>query len=270
MQWHLPTADGAGELYVREIGSGETIIALHGGFARGQHTTLLPAVKHLADRFRLVLYDQRGTMRSPVPPEAYSLSGHIADLEQLRTELGLARINLIGHSAGGNIAMAYLDRFPDRVGDLVLLSPSPPTTLPDTEAFQRFVHRPAVERELAACGTAQDARTESLRRRIRFAAANCYHVERWRELPADGVAGPPPRLTDAPENWDYLAALARRTAPVPVILGDHDTVDLTGNRWPEAARLARTVELHIISEAGHFSWIDQPAEFRRVLDRALD
>ncbi len=280
-EWYLPTADSAGELYVREIGEGEPIVVLHGGFARGQHASLIAPLRHLSEHYRLVFYDQRGALRSPVPPDSYSLLGHISDVDQLRNALQADRLNLIGHSAGGNIAMAYLDQFPERVGGLVLLSASPPlprralTTSErrDRTAFSRFVHRPEVAAEWACYGldrdeTILDARARTRLWRIRFAAANCYHVDRWRQLPAGGIYFNEgvPALKDAPDSWNYLEALSRRAATTHVIVGDHDHVDMTGEHWRTAASTVENLELHVIDKAGHFSWIDQPSEFRGIID----
>jgi pimeloyl-ACP methyl ester carboxylesterase len=115
------------------------------------------------------------------------------------------------------------------------------------------------------------ARARTRRSRIRFAAANCYYVERWRQLPASGtyLNGNALSLTDSPDAWNYLDTLSRRSATTHVIVGDHDTVDMTGEHWRAAARTAENLELHVIKHAGHFSWIDQPAEFRRIINHAL-
>jgi pimeloyl-ACP methyl ester carboxylesterase len=49
----------------------------------------------------------------------------VDDVEALRAHLGRDRIDLLGHSAGGSLAMLYAARCPDRVNCLVLVNPSP-------------------------------------------------------------------------------------------------------------------------------------------------
>src|SRR5205085_12696322 len=80
-----------------------------------------------AGRYRFVLYDQRGSLRSPAPDSSITLAAMVADLDQLRHDLGLQRVTLLGHSMGNTLAYAYLAAHPDRVRGLVLMDPLLPT-----------------------------------------------------------------------------------------------------------------------------------------------
>src|SRR5690606_33585315 len=83
----------------------------------------------LESQYRLIFYDQRGSLRSPCPSSLVSVEQHIADLEALRAELAIDAPVIIGHSMGTFLAMSYLERHPHRVGGLVLLGsyvPAPP------------------------------------------------------------------------------------------------------------------------------------------------
>jgi proline iminopeptidase len=114
------------ELYYRSVGSGRPVIVVHGGPGLG-HYYLRPGMDVLADRFRLVYYDQRGTGRSEVgDPDRVSLEGGIADLEALIDELGIERANLVGHSFGANLVALFASRHPGRVASAVLSNPGPP------------------------------------------------------------------------------------------------------------------------------------------------
>lgn len=76
----------------------------------------------LKSSFRCVRYDLRGHARSPKPALPYALHDLVADLEELREELGIARAHLVGHSLGGMIAPAYALLHPERVLSLGLFS----------------------------------------------------------------------------------------------------------------------------------------------------
>jgi pimeloyl-ACP methyl ester carboxylesterase len=56
--------------------------------------------------------------------DAYRCDNVAEDLEALRQNLGLERLDLFGHSAGANIVLRYAEYHPERVSRLVLVTPS--------------------------------------------------------------------------------------------------------------------------------------------------
>ncbi|XXJ61391.1 alpha/beta fold hydrolase [Embleya sp. MST-111070] len=81
----------------------------------------------LSGHRRLIVLDLRGTGRSAIPqdPSSYRCDRLVDDVEALREHLGLPRMDLLGHSAGTNIATQYAARHPEKVGKLALIGPSP-------------------------------------------------------------------------------------------------------------------------------------------------
>ncbi|HKC77066.1 MAG TPA: alpha/beta fold hydrolase, partial [Gaiellaceae bacterium] len=73
----------------------------------------------LDDTFELVLLSPRGSAGSD-PAHDYSLAAYAADVESLREHLGAERIDLLGFSHGGMVAMTYAATFGSRVARLVL------------------------------------------------------------------------------------------------------------------------------------------------------
>ena len=278
-------------LYVNAFGRGDTVVVLHGGWG-AEHSYLLDAVEGLEDEYHFVFYDQRGSLRSPIADSLVdrliSVGEHLDDLDLIRRELGLERMNLLAHSMGTFLAMAYLEAYPERVGGLILLGalpPKTPTTPQDSTLYreqeqrgQSFVERPAVEAEVEEEGLDRGIRELSGKERthqwrIRFAGANLYHVERWREMGGgmafyNGYVGQAASRT-MPERYDFIPVLERHPRPVAVVLGDHDYVDMGGRAWRPVAASMPNVDLHTIEEAGHVPWIDQPQAFRKTLAQAL-
>ncbi|MDX6279701.1 MAG: proline iminopeptidase, partial [Kribbellaceae bacterium] len=74
----------------------------------------------------LVMLDLRGTGASEVPADttSYRCDRQVEDVEALREQLGLEQLDLLGHSAGANLAVLYATRYPSRVRKLVLITPS--------------------------------------------------------------------------------------------------------------------------------------------------
>ncbi|HEX7089425.1 MAG TPA: alpha/beta hydrolase [Longimicrobiales bacterium] len=287
-EWYLPVTDGC-RLFVKEYGHGtDTVIVLHGGWG-AEHSYLMDAFVGLEDRYHLVFYDQRGSLRSPCPDSAISVAAHVADLERLRDELGLNRVHLVGHSMGTYLAMQYLAQHPDRVAGLVLLGtllpqnpPSEDLALASSEPApltrEAFFERPAVLEELRKHGLDRDSGALSAKDRtnawrIRFAGVNLYHVERWRQLKGGQVfyndrAGRAAAET-MPESYDFTDALREHRCRIWIIDGDHDYLDFGATHLRRWSARVPNVRLVILEHAGHVAWIDAPAEFRRVLAEAL-
>ena len=73
----------------------------------------------LAAHRQLVLLDLRGTGDSAVPADPVDVplsTGRSDDVEALRVHLGLERIDLLGHSAGGSLAIAVRGGAPGAAG----------------------------------------------------------------------------------------------------------------------------------------------------------
>ncbi|MCP4573678.1 MAG: gamma-glutamyltransferase [bacterium] len=115
--------NGEHSLYYTTRGSGDPIVVLHGG-PGFDHRQFLPFIWELAAEHQVILYDQRGTGLSSGPVDSLSITidTFLADLEAVRRHFGLERMNLLGHSWGGILAMHYAREHPDRLQSLILCS----------------------------------------------------------------------------------------------------------------------------------------------------
>jgi pimeloyl-ACP methyl ester carboxylesterase len=85
-----------------------------------QNPVMGPLLRHLADRFRLVRYDGRGTGLSDRDPPVISFQTMLYDLEAAVDVLSQERFALLGISGGAATSIAYAVRHPQRVSKLVL------------------------------------------------------------------------------------------------------------------------------------------------------
>jgi proline iminopeptidase len=110
-------------------GAGTPLMVVNGG-PGFDHTYLLlsPAWDALAKNRRVIMYDQRGTGRSTGDHknQTFTLKDQIDDLEALRAHLGLERMDLLGHSWGGYLVMAYAAVHPDRITHLFIVDSAAP------------------------------------------------------------------------------------------------------------------------------------------------
>jgi 3-oxoadipate enol-lactonase len=202
----MPTA--AHGLWYEETGSGEAVVLLHEGVVDSR--IWRDAVPLLADRFRVVSYDQRGYGRSPMWAGPYSL---LDDLVGVLEEVGIERAALVGASRGGRIALVAALEAPERVSSLVLVGSGLPG------------HRLEIE------GTPeQEARWEAAEERGDLHELAEIDLEVWAPLGADDELrtmfhenaaasnGDDPTTADP----DVKSRLGEIAVPTLVVTGAHD------------------------------------------------
>lgn len=273
-------ADDGTMLAYEESGAGAPLVCLPGGPM--QASEYLDDIGGLGAHRRLVRLDLRGTGSSAVPADAssYRVDRQVDDVEALRRRLGLARLQLLGHSAGAALAVQYAAAHPDRIERLVLVCPSPRSVgLEIPDAARRLIAQlrrgepwfpdafAAFERIWAGTGTeaeweavapffwgrwdaASQAAQAAIEGQQNAAAAEVFYA-------AGGIDGPATR-----------AALGRLAAPVLVVAGEYDLA-LPPASARELAALFPHGEVVVQPGAAHTPWIDDPALFVPVVARFL-
>ena len=109
-------------IYWEESGNpaGKPVVFVHGGPGGGTD----PKQRRFFDpsAYRIILFDQRGCGRSTphASLEANTTWDLVADMEAIRERLGVDRWQVFGGSWGSTLALAYAQRHPERVTELVL------------------------------------------------------------------------------------------------------------------------------------------------------
>jgi len=109
-------------VYYEESGNpkGKPVVFVHGGPGGGTD----PKHRRFFDpqRYRIVLFDQRGCGRST--PHAClddnTTWALVSDMEKVRVKLGIEKWLVFGGSWGSTLALAYAEAHPERVSELVL------------------------------------------------------------------------------------------------------------------------------------------------------
>jgi proline iminopeptidase len=110
------------ELHVEESGNpdGKPVVFLHGGPGGGTG----PKHRRFFDprKYRIILFDQRGCGQSAPYAEVRENTTWdlVADIERIRHHLGVDRWQVFGGSWGSTLALAYAQKHPERVTELVL------------------------------------------------------------------------------------------------------------------------------------------------------
>ncbi|MEV6399452.1 alpha/beta hydrolase [Streptomyces sp. NPDC051907] len=274
----MPTvtaADGT-ELAYHVRGDGEPLLCLPGGPMRA--SAYLGDLGGLASRRRLVMLDLRGTGDSSAPrdPAAYRCDRQVDDVEALRAHFGWDRVDVLAHSAGGDLALLYAARHPRRIRTLSLITARARALGVDFTAEHR--------REAAALRTAESW-FEAARDAYEaiwfgspsdadFDAAAPFFYGRWDAAAQALSAAEAEQCNDqaaemyaAPGAFDPVAAraaLASLDAPVLVLAGELDG----GPRPRVAADIAKLfphAELVVQPGAGHYPWLDDPVRFTQTV-----
>ena len=300
----LDVGDG-NRIYWEACGNpeGKPAVVVHGGpgsgCTSGQRRSFDPA------RYRAILFDQRGCGRStphasdPRTDMSVNTTDHlIADMERLREHLGIERWLLYGGSWGSTLSLAYAERHPERVSEIVLVAVGTSRRSEIDwlyrgagrffpEEWERFrAGVPEAERDgdvLAAYARRMEDPDPEVRRR---AASDWVTWEdavisleskgrpgAYSDRPPDGLLAFVRICAHYAANGAFVeeGAILRdagHLAGVPGIL-IHGRLDLGGplaTAW-ELARAWPDAELHVIEDSGHTGSPEMAAAIGRALDR---
>lgn len=110
-------------LYYETYGpeGGDAVILSAGLGGSGEYWR--PQVKALAERWRVILYDHRGTARSDrVLPPNHSVEQMADDAIAVLDGLGVASAHLVGHALGGHVGLALALKAPERLKYVVAVN----------------------------------------------------------------------------------------------------------------------------------------------------
>jgi len=253
-------------LFVKIMGQGYPLVLMHGGPSL-DHTTLLP-LEPLADQYTLIFYDHRCNGRSEgADVTTMTMDNLTADADTLRQALGYDQWIVLGQSFGGNVALEYALRYPQRLSRLILM---------DTGGDQWWVNHNAPEL-LAKRGFRAEA-VEAARRFyngqvtpdeylptfMKFMKAYSYHFSLLEQPGIVTLAmkfglGPPMKLRpealifgygQVMQGWTVMDRLGEIQVPTLVTAGRYDFLfppehqAILADRIPDA-------RLELIECAGH-------------------
>lgn len=105
-------------LYCREAGEGEPLILLHGNGESGEY--FVHQIEFFAKKYRVLAPDTRGHGQSPRGEGAFNLAHFVEDLKDFMDEKGIDKAHILGFSDGGNTALMFALKYPERVKKLIV------------------------------------------------------------------------------------------------------------------------------------------------------
>jgi proline iminopeptidase len=256
------------------------LAVLHGG-PGAHHDYLLPQFLRLAERYRLVFYDQRGGGRSrETGPGDVSWQHHVQDLTHVVRELRLEPLTILGYSWGALLALLYAIEAhrhanlpkPQR---LVLIDPAP-LSRPYRQAFEdEFARRQRSEairelrEDLADSGLRENDPDAWRQKQFELGVAPYFTT------PAAAAALTPFRVTAKVQqsvwhslgDFDVIPDLANLHLPAFFVHGRHDPIPLDSTERAAGAMRAR---LLVLERSGHVPYVEQPDALFSAIEQYLE
>lgn len=255
-----------GRLHFDALGYAEPPLVLVHGYC-GSGLDFADVRRDLARRRRVVRIDQRGHGRSGRAP-SYSVEKLVADLGVALEQLGGPRVDLLGHSMGGMVALRQALRRSELIRSLILVStsaepaplasvPVPPVGLPRRvkARLARVLGRDPAARLAAEVRGGRQAR------------------RRFLALTRAGHRAVDPRATvqlgeDFGRLPSVLEALEDLRVPTLVLVGAEDARFLGPSRRLAAA--LPEAELVVVPGAGHYPQIENRKRWLEAVERHLE
>ena len=231
-------------------GPGHPVILLHAGTQSAAGWPYQQPVLAQAG-YRAIAYSRRGYYRShPADPEHPGVGAE--DLHQLVEHLALRRVDLVGAAQGGFFALDYVLAYPERVRSIAIVSSYMGISEPDYQAVNARL-RPAFFATLP-----HDFQELS----PSYRAGNPEGLAAWHALEQQAIVGR--RVTPRrpqPLTWARLESIEH---PTLLLTGDSDLY-VPPSLLRMQARHMSHADVHIVAEAGHSPYWEQPVVFNEVL-----
>jgi proline iminopeptidase len=253
-----------------------TLMVLHGG-PGSDHSYFKPWIRPLTEVAQVIYVDHRGNGRSELTgPATYNIDQIVDDLEALRRLLGLGRIQLLGHSFGGMVALTFALRHPASLEALLLCTTTAGGKMLREDAWA-VAERLATPEQMAVLATLFNGQLKS----------DEEHEEWWRvclplyfHKPDETICAQLLSREQAQldvvnymmaneiPHYDVSGRLGGIRVPALVIAGRHD--------WATPANHSEIIaggipgaNLKVFESSGHFPFIEEQRAFLDLVSRFI-
>ncbi|ANB62106.1 2-succinyl-6-hydroxy-2,4-cyclohexadiene-1-carboxylate synthase [Anoxybacteroides amylolyticum] len=256
--------------YVEVVGEGEPLLLLHG--FTGSVQTWYPFLSEWKER-KLVMIDiiGHGKTDSPDDIDRYTIESVAIDLYELLKQLGIEKVDVLGYSMGGRLALTFAIRYPQCVRMLILESSSPGLKTEEERNIRRKSDE-VLAIMIEQYGVA--AFVEKWEQLPLFATQKQLPFEQQENIRRERLSHSAKGLANSlrgmgtgnqPSWWEHLTSLS---IPTLLLCGEWDekfcqiALEMK-ERLPNAKLLK-------ISHAGHAIHVEQPKIFAKIVNEFIE
>lgn len=244
-------------LYYEDTGGNGPVVVFSHGLLM-DHDMFAPQVAAFRDRFRCIIWDERGHGQTAVAqPEPFSYYDSADDLAALLTHLGIDKAVLVGMSQGGFLSLRCALTHPSRVSALVML---------DSQAGAELEEKVPMYQQLIGTFMTQGLTPEVGATIAQIILGEDYAdsefwKDKWRTMSPANIGNNFQTLASRDDLTDRLPEV---TQPTLIIHGDAD-IAIPLERAQVMADEIPEAELAVIPGAGHAANLSHPDAVNRAL-----
>jgi len=259
------------ELFYEKIGSGTPFLVMHGGLGV-DHSYFRPALDPLGDDIELIFYDHRGHGRSGRPSiDTISFEKLADDADALRNNLSQKKIGIIGHSAGGWVALNYAIRHPDNISHLILIDTSPAMDYPD-ELMKNIERKNPDPTIVEVLNAPVSSTVEGFREQFRIMQPVYFYdfntkIQKMMNNTLEKMILTPEvsiHQDTLLEKYDVSSRLKEINVPTLILVGEDDFICPPS----QAHRMNKSIqnsEIYVFEKCGHYPFWEVPDDFFKVI-----
>ena len=243
-----------------DVGKGNTIVLLHGFLENAtMWNAFLPV---LSKRNRVIAIDLLGHGKSDCVGYVHTMELFTETIIAVLKESRIRKVSVIGHSLGGYVALAFAEKYPEKIRSLCLLN-----------STSNADNKERIEIRIRAVEMAQ----RNYKPLVSMSIANLFQSENVKRfqteiesLKVEAVQIPVQGYIAAQEgmkirkNRNHI--LKQNTFKKLFIIGQHDPVLNAENLIEEAKE---TQSEYVVLDGGHMSWIENLIQLQLVLDEFI-
>ena len=240
-------------------GIGKPLVFLHGYLEAKE--VWQPLTSILSGEFRIIAVDLPGHGASGIAGEVHTMDLMAEAVSEVMKDAGIDRALMTGHSLGGYVALAFADKYPEKLAGYVLFHSHPHADPPEAvEKRNREISLVrAGKKDLMYPGNISMMFAE--RNLVKMREAVIRFKDIASENPGEGIVALLKGMIARPSRKNIVEG---GMVPLLWILGRHDRY-FTPEKVLRDIKLPHNAEVEILEESGHLGFIEETEKSARLI-----